>query len=320
MAFSIIWHHAYNANVYNLKSGFLYWFEKYALNIFDVSVSLFFALSGFLFYQNLSRDNLKTKLLSRVRSLVVPFVVWNVIGFVYFQLLSLFPGLRQYYGGQITSFSVSGFLNAIVNCEYNLVTWFLKTLIIYTFILPIFYPLFKNKRMAKIIFLFSIIMSCYGSHIGSDNLMNISFYSLGMICGVHYKDLVLRRYDNNSKILSLIIFLLIVLLYLFIADIYKYGIFIITRLILIVCIWIFSDAFAVETDSKQWMKYSFVMFVSHEMILEPIEKIIFLLLGHNLFGAVIDYFIAPIISTMIIFFICFILEKLHLYGFLSGGR
>ena len=84
--------------------------------------------------------------------------------------------------------------------------------------------------------------------------------------------------------------------------------------------WVFFDVFAIETKPKQWMKYSFVMFVSHSMILEPIEKVILLLFGNNVIGAAIDYFVAPLLTTLIICFICLILEKINLYKYLSGGR
>ena len=321
MAFFIIWHHTYNVNVYDLQGGFLYWFEKFTVNAFDVSVSLFFALSGFLFYQNLSKDNLKKKLLSRIRSLVIPYIIWNILGFIYFQLLALFPALRQYYGGEIEPFSISVLLDAIINYKYNLVTWYLRTLIIYTFLMPILYPAFKNKNMAKVLFIISILISCYGVTIQNDDLMNISFYFLGVICGIHYKDKVLCRYNNRIKISCLLIFILLMIVNFYLENSSYWNIFyIFARLLSIICMWVFFDIFAIEEKPKQWMKYSFVMFVSHSMILEPIEKVILLLLGNNVIGAAVDYFVAPLLTTLIICFICLILEKINLYKYLSGGR
>ena len=321
MAFFIIWHHAYNVEVYDLQGGLLYWFEKFSLNAFDVSVSLFFALSGFLFYQNLTKDNLKKKLLSRIRSLLIPYIIWNILGFIYFQLLALFPTLRQYYGGEIEPFSIGVLLDAIINYKYNLVTWYLRTLIIYTFLMPILYPAFKNKNTARVLFIISILISCYGTAIQNDDLMNISFYCLGVICGIHYKDIVLCRYNNKIKISCLLIFIVLMIATLYLENSSYWNIYyVFVRLLSIICMWIFLDIFAIEKKPKQWMKYSFVMFVSHSMILEPIEKVILLLLGNNVIGAAIDYFVAPLLTTLIICFVCLILEKINLYKYLSGGR
>ena len=321
MAFFIVWHHAYNIEVYDLQGGFLYWFEKFSANIFDVSVSLFFALSGFLFFQNLSKDNFKKKLLSRIRSLVIPYIIWNILGFIYFQLLALFPALRQYYGGEIERFSISVLLDAIINYKYNLVTWYLKTLIIYTFLIPIFYPVFKNKNMAKVLFILSILISCYGTIIQNNHLMNMSFYCLGVICGMHYKDMVLCRYNKKIKTNCLLIFIVLMIATLYLENSSYWNIYyVFVRLLSIICMWIFFDIFAIEEEPKHWMKFSFVMYVSHSMVLEPIEKVILLLLGNNVVGATIDYFVAPLLTTLIICSVCSILEKINLYKYLSGGR
>jgi peptidoglycan/LPS O-acetylase OafA/YrhL len=321
MAFFIIWHHTYNVNVYDLQGGLLYWFEKFTVNAFDVSVSLFFALSGFLFYQNLNKDNLKKKLLSRIRGLVIPYIVWNILGFIYFQLLALFPTLRQYYGGEIEPFSIGVLLDAIINYKYNLVTWYLRTLIIYTFLMPILYPAFKNKNTARVLFIISILISCYGVSIQNDDLMNISFYCLGVICGIHYKDMVLCRYNNKLKVTCLCLFVLLIIVNLYMGDSFYGSIYyVFIRLLSVICMWIIFDILAIETKPKQWMKYSFVMYVSHTMVLEPIEKIIFLLLGNNIVGASIDYFVAPLLTTFVICSVCFILEKINLYKYFSGGR
>lgn len=329
MAFSIIWNHAYNVEVYNLQlkyGGGLYLFERFTNSITFVSLALFFALSGFLFYQNLSKDNIKRKLLSRIYSLIIPYIVWNITGFIYFQLLSLFPALRQYYGGQIETFSVSVLLNAIFNYKYNAPTWFLKTLIIYTYIMPIFYPAFKNKKIAIAFFIASILISCYGTLLGSSHLMNLSFYCLGMICGMHYKDLVLMKYDKKAKKYSLYIFILLMIINLYIRESFYGSIYyggasvVFIRLLAIVCVWIFSDALAIKEKPKRWMNYSFVIYVSHEMVLEPIEKVILILLGNNVFGATIDYVFAPVLCMIIVCFGCFILEKMNLYKHFSGER
>ncbi len=291
-----------------------------------MSLALFFTLSGFLFYQNLTRDNIKRKLLSRIHSLIIPYIVWNVIGFIYYQLLSLFPTLRQYYGGEIESFSIGVLLNAIFNYKYNGVTWFLKVLIIYTYVMPIFYLTFKNKKIAIAFFIASILVSCYGTLLGNVLLMNLSFYCLGMICGMHYKDLVLSRYDEKSKKYSFYIFVLLMIINLYIrevfyGDVYYGGVsVVIIRLLSIVCVWIFSDVLATKEKPKRWMDYSFVIYVSHEMVLEPIEKVILLLLGNNVIGATIDYIAAPILCLIILCFGCFALEKMNLYKYLSGER
>ena len=268
---------------------------------------------------------MKKKLASRVHSLVIPYIIWNVIGFIYYQILSLFPALRQYYGGEIEAFSILTLLKAIISTDYNGVTWFLQTLIIYTYVMPIFYPFFKNKKTAIVLFVVSILISCSGIFLGNKNLSNLSFYCLGMLCGIHYRDAVLSRYSKKLKMSSLFVFFLLMIIYLYMREVY-YGtnfyeiVKIFIKLLSIICMWIFSDVLAIKEKPKRWMNYSFVIYVSHEMILEPIEKAILILLGNNVIGAAIDYAVAPVLCTIIVCFGCLILEKINLYKFLSGER
>ena len=59
-------------------------FKHYVL---DLCVPAFFAISGFLFFRDgarLSARDYTSKLRRRVRSLLVPYLLWNLIGFALF--------------------------------------------------------------------------------------------------------------------------------------------------------------------------------------------------------------------------------------------
>lgn len=315
LSLTIVWHHAYNVEVYNL-TGLFANIEKILLFIFEGSVPVFLCLSAFLFYYNYDETKYLSKLKKRVFSLLIPYLIWNLIGYFYFQIISLIPIVSSNYGGHIETFSIIGMIKSMVSGDYNLVTWFLRSLIIYTVVFPLFYKLFKNKKISFVlvlVFLYiSIVFTKY------DSLAYSVYYVIGIVLGTHYKNRVIKNYDNKEKIISLFVLLiLIVLNYLYRSryiSIISYSIFPIV-------IWILTDFLSTSNSPKWFMKVSFVIFVSHEMILEPIEKIIYLVLGSNEISAIIDFTFAPILTVIIIILICSIVRKNKIiWSLLSGNR
>lgn len=83
MALLIIVRHSLGFDSYNSLTGLLFYFEIFLSYATDLVVPTFFALSGFLFYQNFQLSNLFSKWRTRFWSLFVPFIVWNILGFAY---------------------------------------------------------------------------------------------------------------------------------------------------------------------------------------------------------------------------------------------
>lgn len=319
MAFSIIVHHAYNVNVYNL-TGFFAQFEDTILIICEASVSLFFIISAFLFYYNLDETNILRKCKSRIFSLIIPYLAWNLIGYLYYQILSLFPALSQHFGGTIETFSLIGMFKAMIIGNYNLVTWFLRSLIIYTFLLPWIYKIYKTKIGSLLLLLISIFLGhFFGEY--SDTLAYLTYYCIGIIIAFHFKQFIYTRYNKKTTLTSLLAIIVIQFIHRILNIPDRCALRIIIYSLYAILLWIVYDFLAIEKEPAWWVKISFISYVSHEMILEPIEKIIFLTLGNNLLGAIIDYIFAPIFTMTIIIFFSYILKNIPiLWKILSGNR
>lgn len=93
------------------------------------------------------------------------------------------------------------------------------------------------------------------------------------------------------------------------------------EIISIICIWIMLDFFRKEKEPKWWARISFFIYCTHSMILESVEKVFLIILGKNMFGAVLDFFIAPAITLGIIVFGAYIIKKVpKLWKILNGNR
>ena len=63
-----------------------------------IGVPLFFIISGFLFFyhKDFNRDVYKQKLVSRAKTLLVPYILWNFIAILW-QLKCFVPGVSAFY-------------------------------------------------------------------------------------------------------------------------------------------------------------------------------------------------------------------------------
>ena len=69
------------------------------------------------------------------------------------------------------------------------------------------------------------------------------------------------------------------------------------------------------------MSISFFIFIAHDYMLEVLEKFILILLGRTFYGAVIDYFVAPAITVLLLTAISFLLRYCKpLWRILTGSR
>ena len=139
LSLGVIFIHTDNREVYNLDSGFVYELETRIWQICtNVCVPMFFIMSAFLFYQNLNTDNLQRKLKSRIRSLVIPYLIWNAIYYIFFKCMYVIPFTQESVKYFVEPFTLNDFFRSILLGKYNLVSWFLRCLIVYTFITPIY--------------------------------------------------------------------------------------------------------------------------------------------------------------------------------------
>lgn len=148
----------------------VYWYT--GLNTFfsnvlpRISVPLFFFISGFLFFyrSDFNKETYKRKLKSRVKTLLVPYLIWNFIGFLILltqmhpRFTSLFPLLAD-YRIDITVFLQSFWSITLPMNEnesslpINGALWFIRDLMVACLLSPILYWLIKRMKHYLIILL-----------------------------------------------------------------------------------------------------------------------------------------------------------------------
>lgn len=133
-------------------------FISFGLNYFSVSVPLYFAIFGYLFWkedESYTLESYKNKLSKRIYTLVIPYLIWNIL----FLLLSCLINFRSiglidlYKLISCNSNSFQDFVTSLLlgkGMPINYPLWFLRDLIVCSLLSPIFYRLLKSFPLVTI--------------------------------------------------------------------------------------------------------------------------------------------------------------------------
>lgn len=313
LAIGVVIRHTCNIDVYGLTSGALFWIETYISTLTDVIVPVFFALSGYLFFQNYSSNKLFSKWKSRLKSVVIPYFFWNLIAYLFYETITLIPSFSHAMNSSIEPFTFIWIIKNILFGYHN-ITWFLRNLIVYILAFPLLFPILKKKK-----FFIPILILLYVGAALTDNiyLKHSVFFGIGVYIGINHRELPHK--SVGKPVLFVVLLAFTVLINTFFE--FNTWIYIPVRLLQIILVWYCADILATDKEPKWWMKISFFIYCTHSMILESVEKVIFIVLGKTTYGAVTDLIVAPIITLAVIFLASLILRKNKLiWSITTGGR
>lgn len=309
--------HTNNLEVYEIGSehfDFLAAVENGFSRISQSCVPIFFFISGFLFFRNFRIDMLTDKYKSRVKSVLIPYIIWNSLYYFLFAFLLKIPALaRVVNSGQSVSVGISDYLKYIYDGYY--VFWFLRILMWMILWTPVWYFLLKRRKyFLSEIALAALLIIALGYTPLPGSLVN-AYYILGAYIGINFIDLA-NRSNKKLSIMAVISLPIIVFLSKRYAGQFLY------HCLFFVAIWLALDLFSYKNDVKWWIRCTFFYYCAHDMILESIEKVILILGGKSHFMAAVDYIMAPILTLLIMIGVIAIMQKWMkpVWRILNGGR
>ena len=281
-------------------------------------VPTFFLLSGYLFYQNFAYSELKRKWKSRLFSLVIPYCIWNVIAYFYYEIIYNIPAISSHINQSIEPFSAGNLIRNVL-WGYHNITWFLRYLIVYTFTVPFLYPVIKRKRIGVIFIILLSVVNHYYDIGGVGYLRYGIIYLIGAWIGCNLTDVVRKKYNLEAPSIIYLFFSTIIAS--IIPTLIHKDLYNAIRVSQAIAIWLLADIFYTDRKPKWWMKISFFIYCSHSIVLESLEKIILIIFGKNQIGATIDFIIASPVTICIIIGAAWIIQKYPLlWKVLSGNR
>lgn len=179
---------------------------------FQMAVPLFFLISGFLFFRSFQKEwnwgIYREKLRRRVSSLLIPYLLWNVIEIVsvaqnsyradldFSQQLGGLNGIGDIFrlfwsAGLCTGENLNAFGFVLsFNHPVNAVLWFVRDLIVMVLFAPLVYYLVRKNRVALLIVLTTLFIMNYWLNLPGTSPSAFLFFTAGAYFSMYNVDFI----------------------------------------------------------------------------------------------------------------------------------
>ncbi len=339
LTIAVIWVHAvepgFAAGLVPARDGSLLLSAERLLGegLGQLAVPGFFCMSGYLFFTNIDTgvglecnvDTFRRKLSSRVYSLLIPYVVWNII----YYLIYLALGRAE--------LGILALISAVLDYSWNPVFWYLHELILITLITPLIYVLLRNRYVAAailaVLFAAAVFYDRMPLHYANEDA--VFYYTCGAAAALH-----LSRYAHRTEYIGragAACFLIFVICTEAKGGLYAYGYMaavILGRLSGLLAIFAcccgalrrkLSDA-----ELPQYMRYNFFIYAVHYLEIRLIQWAVGLLsvtiggvtlFDNDMLGTAV-YVTMPLMCIALSVAIGSLMQRYlpRVYGVLTGGR
>jgi peptidoglycan/LPS O-acetylase OafA/YrhL len=302
----------------------------------QVVIPAFFLMSGFLFFYAMkwSRNEYLRKCKSRIKTLIIPFIFWNILWFIIIAITQNIPFTAQFYAGgipHITQSSPYDIFNLLIGIDRHPIVfqfWYIRDLVILVALTPVFHMMHKKTAKVFLVLLFLLwISGIWSTNIPSivPSPQPVFFFYLGSYLAITGKTPFI--FDKHG-----IILLIICLTSLGIATVFKdqsfslfihriglitgiFGSFYITK-------FLYSNL-RVRTLLLWLGNLSFFVYAFHEPLMDIFERLILVLWEPtNDIERLLIYFTLPIIITVLSICIYNLLNRFfpNFTAIITGGR
>lgn len=324
----VIWVHSYNAELflgYQAATGTVYVLEHRIGDWFgQIAVPGFFLLSGYQFYRDFDWGKLKGKWQRRIRSLLVPYIVWNFLYYLSYVIASRIPALDDVVGKGVVEFSLTAAVDAVVAHTYNNVFWYLYQLLWLVLLAPVLYPLLRRvwSGLLFLAFFWVLVRVSPDSFLVNPDAM--IYYGSGAMIALHCRKTA-EGAENGKRLVAGLLCLAAA------AVIYYIGLwrahvpsFVLCRLCAVAGLWLVLPGRHLPA-AKDFMKHNFFLYAVHFAFVRLINKCVAMLMAESVpewYGPFCLFLVMPFLVLLISAVIGKILRR-HvpgLWNLLTGGR
>lgn len=258
--------------------------------LLEPCVPLFFTMSAFLFFWRIEKFDFrlfKSKLVSRVHSLLVPYLLWNMLVIVFFAFMHKFlSGYINPENQNVLDYSIKDFLMAFWNGSggfpINYPLWFLRNLIVMTACTPLFYIIAYKTGWYRYAIMAGLAIAFFT--ISSNWIFTLFFYYVGVLIA---KDRVfiyafLDRIEGAKWINAIFLIIYSIVAFLFVKNKGE-NVFVVERILklsgiytyMLICIYWTKFGLRIK---KEYGAYSFFIYLYHALPLIIIHKVMEMIL------------------------------------------
>ena len=321
----VVWNHSGNADLFLPGTGpetWLYQFEyQWAYALVRLDIPFFMMISGYLFFRNMSWEALPGKWKRRIHSLLIPYLLWNVLYYIAEILGSYAPGLNGLLGKYYLKPDFLGFIRAAVFFESNPVFWFMFQLILLVILAPVLWFFLKRKWTAVLFALFLGILWWFWPPVPVLNTDDLIYYYAGAFWAVHGKSIAENGWSRRRALAGAGIVLLGAAIYQIHLRTFLPQPLVLYLMILPWGIWLLIDERRIP-EPKRYMKETFFIYATHFYVVRLLGKVLSIPFRGSAIAGLLLYLVMPVPVVFICHTAARILGKIspRLLQVLNGGR
>lgn len=289
--------------------------EKTVCVFCDCAVPLFFAISAFLLFKDYELKKYPKLLLKKLFSLVIPYLLWSVIGLIYFEII-LTAGAY--------SLNFLGTLKAILMADYNSPIWFIRPLLIFIACSPLFFFAYKYLRYFSLVIPIGFfILNLFVETPYSGPLFWLPIFFAGGALAFFDIKLELPKFKRSFACFSLLLLMIFALLIVLFDVGDKSLVYYFYRHASALMIWFGIDLFSFVYSKRPTFlfKNSRMLFFTHILVINVLNYIFTKLFSsYSYWVLFVWYLLKPMIVLTLVTTISYVLARYipKLYGILSG--
>lgn len=266
-------------------------------SVAQIAVPGFFMMSGYLFYRNFTWKKLGKKWESRIRSVLVPFLLWNTIYYGGYVIGSRLPVVTDIMGKGKIPLDWYTAVDAVLHYTYNYVFWYLYQLILLTILAPALYGVLRYRAVggAALAALFYLVQR--GTVIPYLNLDALFYYGLAAFWGIHGAAVAEGRWTRKKGLAGALMMAAAIGL---LNGPWPGGIAarVCYRTMMPAGLWLAVDAWRLP-EARDWMKYNFFLYAVHFALVRLVNKTAARILGGYWLFPVLLFLAMPAVMVWI---------------------
>ena len=328
MAIFVIYIHANNLKYYGIPVDqhtlVNVTVKLFAEVIGGIAVPFFFMLSGYWLFRFDITDSSATAILfskiqKKVKTLVVPYLLWNAFGMVFYITVTHVPFLSALMNnGKAIEITIPNIVEGLFLHKYYFTFWYLQDLIILTALSPVLLMVLKNRYVGIALMLVSFLTNAASIDLIIVRTSSLMFFMLGAYISIYAREYFETDKGNVTVYLSGFI----------LAGIVRYYHIPVAEQIAFlaspILFWKGIDLLIPMKKLKEpkgFISQSFFIYASHVIPITIIGHILSKA-GRGMAWAACSYLISPWITLGLIYLIAKLLHKLcpNFYRMICGYR
>lgn len=329
MAVSVMYIHANNLVYYGLTTetgGAAGLAVRFCSGLVgSMAVPFFFMLSAYwLFRMDISgatvRDTLAGKLRRKLRTVVLPYLLWNAFGTVFYMAITHVPALAAMMNnGEAIPVTPGNLLVGVFLYKYYYTFWYLKDLIVMTALSPLLVPVLRRRWSTALVWAAVLAVNFLPIDLKIVQSPSLVSFYLGAYLAVYHRDMFEETGRADKRFVLL------------------FAAFCIVRWLNVpvladVCLWLsplalwkFLDAVLPQrllaAEPCWFVRQSFFLYAVHAIPITVVQHL-FVRQGAGIAWVAVSYLLTPVVMLGIAYAAARLLNGVapRFYALICGGR